>query len=119
MPWTLKLLRQVAILSVIYWLCKLAVNITGIPVPANVLGIVVLFCLLMSGVVKEEHISLAADILLRHLVFFFVPIAVALMNWGEVFYSYGWVLLVALLVSSLVPLIAVPFVVHLLKKRGR
>ena len=113
----LRIIWQTALLFAIYQGSLWVVQATGIPVPANVLGIVVLFCLLLSGVIKEEHVSEAATFLLKHLVFFFVPVAVALMNWGEVFYQYGWVLLAAIVISALLPLAFVGRLAQYLQKR--
>ena len=106
---TWKLLWQTAILAAIFWSCDQITRLTGIPIPGTVLGIIVLFFLLLTGIVKESHISLAAEFLLRHLVFFFVPIAVGLMQWGGVFYDYGWVLAAAIVGSTALPLVIVGF----------
>ena len=71
----------------------------------------------IAGIVKESHISLAAEFLLRHLVFFFVPIAVGLMQWGSVFYDYGWVLAAAIVGSTALPLVIVGFMARGLRRR--
>ncbi len=113
-----KLVGQTALLCAVFLACDRFVKWTGWPIPANVLGIVVLFTLLATGVVKEEHVSSAANFLLRHLVFFFVPVAVGLMNWGKVFYDYGLVFLAAILISSLLPLLGVGFLSRILRKGG-
>lgn len=113
---TWKLLWQTAILTAIFWGCDQITRLTGIPIPGNVLGIVVLFFLLLTGIVKESHISLAAEFLLRHLVFFFVPIAVGLMQWGSVFYDYGWVLAAAIVGSTALPLVIVGFMAKSLRR---
>lgn len=98
-----KFLFQTALLVLVYQVCAWFVAWTDFPIPANVLGIIVLFTLLCTGVVKETHIDMAAGFFLKHLVFFFVAVGVALINWGAVFYDYGLVLLVAILVSSILP----------------
>jgi holin-like protein len=72
---------------------------------------------LCFGVIKLEQISDAADFLLKHLVFFFVPITVGLMEWGGVFKEYWLVLLSAVVVSSLVPFWLVGFVTQRLHRR--
>ena len=113
---TIKLLWQTAFLTAIYWVCDQITHLTGIPIPGNVLGIIVLFILLLTGVVKESHISTAAEFLLRHLVFFFVPIAVGLMQWGSVFYDYGWVLAAAIAGSTALPLAIVGFMAKVLHR---
>ena len=115
---TLKLLWQTALLTAIYWGCDQITRLTGIPIPGNVLGIIVLFVLLLTGVVKESHICTAAEYFLRHLVFFFVPIAVGLMQWGGVFYEYGWTLLIAIVISAILPLLTVGLLGRALRRRA-
>lgn len=117
MTMTFKVIAQVALLWLIYWSCNWFVTWSGLPVPANVLGIVILFSLLFFGVIKEEHISDAASFLLKHLVFFFVPVAVGLMQWGEVFYNYGLVLLVAIVTSAIIPFCSVGLLAQFLQNR--
>ena len=119
MSQTIRLLAQTALLAIIYAGAKFLVDLSGLPIPANVLGIVILFILLASGVIKERHVSEAAGFLLKHLVFFFIPIAVGLMTWGEVFYDYGLVLLAAIVISSLLPLLLVGYLAQFLQKDGK
>ena len=113
-----KLLWQTAILTAIFVGCDQLTRLTGIPLPGNVLGVIVLFFLLLTGIIKESHISLAAEFLLRHLVFFFVPIAVGLMQWGSVFYDYGWVLAAAIVGSTALPLVIVGFLARALRRNA-
>ena len=111
-----KLLWQTAILTAIFVGCDQLTRLTAIPLPGNVLGVIVLSFLLLTGIIKESHISLAAEFLLRHLVFFFVPIAVGLMQWGSVFYDYGWVLAAAIVGSTALPLVIVGFLARALRR---
>jgi len=117
MTQTIKALGQLALLWLIYWACDWLVTTTGLPVPATVLGVVALFLLLLTGVVKLHHVQDAADLLLKHLVFFFIPVAVGLMEWGGVFYEHGLVLLAAILVSTIVPIIAVGLASQRMQRR--
>ena len=111
-----KLLWQTAILTATFVGCDQLTRLTAIPLPGNVLGVIVLFFLLLTGIIKESHISLSAEFLLRHLVFFFVPIAVGLMQWGSVFYDYGWVLAAAIVGSTALPLVIVGFLARALRR---
>ena len=103
---TLKYLGQLAVLWGIYLCSDFLVALSGWPIPANVLGVVILFSLLCLGVIKPEHVEGMADFLLRHLVFFFVPLVAGLMEWGGIFKEYGLALAVAIVVSSLATLFA-------------
>lgn len=117
MKYIWKLCWQTSILVVCYWSCEGLVRLTGLPIPGNVLGIIVLFLLLSTGIIPESAINEAASFFLRHLVFFFVPIATGLMEWGGVFYDYGWIFLAAIAISSLLPLLAVSFLARFLQEK--
>ncbi|HEX2913561.1 MAG TPA: CidA/LrgA family protein [Chloroflexia bacterium] len=80
-----------------YWL----EGAIGLEVPGNVLGLLILFGLLWSGIVRVEWFDLGSSFLTRHLSFFFIPIAVGLMDLGEMWSFYGLVLLAILLISAL------------------
>ena len=116
---TWKFLWQMAFLMALFLASNWLVGFTGLPMPGNVLGIIVLFLLLLTGVVKEEHISTAANFLLKHMVFFFVPVAVGLMQWGGVFYDYGWILLAAVVIGAILPLLTVGLLGRTLRLRTR
>ncbi|MFP5238268.1 MAG: CidA/LrgA family protein [Acidobacteriota bacterium] len=110
---------QAAILWAVYRGSCWFVEAVGLPLPGNVVGVVALFTLLCLGVVKLEHVSHAADFLLRHLVFFFVPITVGLMDWGAVFKEYWLELSAAVVVSSLLPFWLVGSLTQWLHRRGK
>lgn len=97
----IRFLGQLAVLIAIYIVGDQIVLRTGLPLPGNVVGIVLLYALLNLGVLRLEQVQDAADFLLRHLVFFFIPVAVDLMNWGGVFYRYGLALALAIVVSTI------------------
>ena len=111
-----KYLVQLAVLWAIYLLSDYIVSQTGLPIPANVLGVVILFSLLCLGVIKIEHVEGMADFLLKHLVFFFIPIIAGLMEWGGMFKEYGLTLALAIVVSSLAPLFACAWITLALRR---
>jgi holin-like protein len=71
-----------------------------VPIPGNMLGMVLLFLLLSLGMMSEEWLQDGAAILTKHLAFFFIPIAVGLMQWGGLFRRDGHWLLLALGLST-------------------
>ena len=103
---TLKYFGQLALLWSISLLGGYLASLTALPIPGNILGIVILFCLLCLDVIKLEQVEGIADFLLRHLMFFFIPITAGLMEWGGMFQAHGPALVFAIAVSSLPPLFA-------------
>jgi holin-like protein len=114
----LQFLGQLLLLSGIYLTGNLAVRWGGLPVPGNVVGIGLLYILLNTGLVRLEWVQDAADFLLKHLVFFFIPVAVDLMNWGGSFRRYGLALAFAIGLSTALTYLGTGFVAQWIQ-RGR
>lgn len=88
-----------------YW----AAGWLGLPIPGNVLGMLLLFGLLATGVVPLWIVEAAAMLLLRHLAFFFIPLAVGLMGFADLLREHGLAILAALLVSAVAGIYAAAF----------
>jgi holin-like protein len=72
------------------------------PIPGNVIGLIVLFAILCSGIVKTSWLEPTASFLVKHLAFFFIPITIGLTGMGPLFALHGAGILVALGVSGAV-----------------
>jgi len=88
-------------------------------VPANIVGMLLLFALLCTGIVKELWVSAAAGVLTRHLAFFFIPVAVGLMDCGGLLWPVGHWLLLAIVVSSVSGMVVSGGLIQLFGPRGR
>lgn len=109
-----RLVLQIGFLFLIFRLGQWGAARFHLPLPGNVLGMLVLFGLLCLGLLREPWIQEGTTLLTKHLAFFFVPIAVGLMEWGPLFQRQGRWLLLALMVSTLAALLAAGGLVHLL-----
>lgn len=107
------LLVQTLALWVIYWFGNQITAFLHVPVPGNVMGMILLFGLLAAGVVKLEQLEVASGYLLKHISFFFIPIAVGLMNWTTLFYQHSLWISLAIVVSAVLALFTVVIVVQL------
>ena len=112
----LKIIGQTFLLWVIYYLSTWVVTSFHIPLPGSVLGMISLFGLLSAGIIKEEWLIDATNPLLKHLSFFFIPIAVELMEWGDLFIQKGYLLFLPLVISTLVALLTTGWIVQFLDK---
>lgn len=98
----------VAQLFLLWLLNQLGIFIVSffhLPIPGNVVGMILLFILLMTGVIKLKWINEAASFLLKHLVFFFIPIAVGIMTFGALFLQAGLSLFLILIISASIGII--------------
>jgi holin-like protein len=113
----LKIIIQIFLLWLIYQLGNIITSTLHLPLPGNVLGMLLLFALLTTGIVPVKWIKEGADLLLKHLAFFFIPIAVGLMAWTKLFATSGIWLLLALLISALLAIPISGWAVQLLSRR--
>ncbi|MBN2626517.1 MAG: CidA/LrgA family protein [Spirochaetales bacterium] len=76
----MKYFRQLIIILGAYFLGMLLEYTLKLPIPGVVLGLVLLFLALQTGLIKEEWVEGTADFLLTHMAFLFLPAGVGLMT---------------------------------------
>ena len=64
-------------------LVGLLLHAAGLPLPANVAGLILFAVALFLGLVRIEWVEDPASFLLRHLMLFFVPTIVAVVTMGD------------------------------------
>ena len=89
------------------------VQVTGLPLPGNVVGMVALAVALRRGWIQRDRVAPVADALIRHLALFFVPAGVGLMVYGTLI-QQAWL---AILAGNVVGWFAVLAVVGGLQQR--
>lgn len=75
----------------------------GIPIPGGVLGLILFYLSMSTGLVKLKWVESMAGLMLRHMVLLFVPLTVGLMEMGQLLSKQA----VAITASLLVSLVAV------------
>jgi holin-like protein len=71
-----------------------------LPLPGNLVGMLFLLGLLATGLVRLTWVEASALLLTRHLAFFFIPLTVGLLGFGDLFLDNGPAILVILIVSA-------------------
>lgn len=84
----------------------------GLPIPGGVLGLLLFYLALQFKLLKMKWVERIADLLLRHMVLLFLPLAVGLMEMGPIFSKHA----LAITCSLLVSLVAVLLTTGLLGK---
>jgi holin-like protein len=107
---------QLVLLVALSQLAELAVRAMHLPVPSNAVGMLMLFLLLHHGILRLGQIDAAAALFVRHLAFFFIPIAVGLMAYRELLATTGTELLIVIAASALIGMLAAGLVVQLVKR---
>nr|WP_256988937.1 CidA/LrgA family protein [Bacillus sp. EB106-08-02-XG196] len=93
------------ILIFIYIGSNYIAKVTNLPIPGNVLGMILLFLSLTMRIVKLRYIEKAAEYLIKHLGLFFIPYAVGFMTYGDLIIASGWQLLLMVIGSTVIGLV--------------
>lgn len=72
----MKIIKQVGIIFSICCISVLIEQYLPFAFPASVIGMILLFLLLLTGLLKIDHIREKSDFLLANMAFFFIPAGV-------------------------------------------
>lgn len=76
----MKFFRESILLLSIYFVSEIISKLLNLPVPGSIIGMILLFVLLTSNIIKIEKVESLANFFLDHLAFFFIPASVGLMT---------------------------------------
>lgn len=113
----MKLLRQSCLILAICFIGEVLNKIFNLPIPGNVLGMIILLILLSTGVVKLEKIEEISNFLLEHLAFFFIPAGVGLISCFGLIKGNLIGIIFITLISTIIIMAVTGLTVQLLKKR--
>jgi holin-like protein len=82
-------------------------DLSGVPIPGSVVGMLMLVVALRIGVVRIEWVRPMAELLLRHMALFFVPPGVAIMLYFDLVVAEWIPIVIAGAVSTIAVMITV------------
>lgn len=99
MKW-LKTVLQVAVLYLVYEIGVWIQTTLDLFIPGSVIGLILLFLLLMTKMYPVKWIENGSKLMNRHLVLFFIPATVGIMNHYRLFAGKGILLIGIVIVST-------------------
>ncbi|OOM82579.1 antiholin-like protein LrgA [Clostridium puniceum] len=115
----MKLFREALIILGIYLVGELLSSSIHLPIPGNILGMVILFILLCTKIVKVDNISNVTNFLLDHLAFFFIPAGVGLMASLGIIKSTWWQLLIVCILTTTIIIGITGIIVQAISKKTK
>ena len=109
----MKIIYQIAIIFSICWVSQVVEAFLPFAFPASVIGMILLFLLLASGVVRIEHIREKSDFLLSNMAFFFIPAGVSVINYFDVLKSSVGPLVLICLLTTVITFAATAYSIKL------
>lgn len=110
------MLKQFSIILSIYFLGELIQKISGLPIPGNVMGMLILFFGLYTGIIKLDMIGKISDFLLENLAFFFLPAGASLITCFALLEGKLIAILAVSLISTFVILAVTGLTVELVQR---
>lgn len=111
------ILMQIIFVSGFFLLGAGIKKLVSIPLPASMIGLVVLLIALFTGVVKLEWIEKGANWLLAELLLFFIPSAVGIVNYNEIMSLQGLKLVLIIAVSTFIVMAVTAFTADFIQKK--
>lgn len=111
------IILQIFVFWTINQLGYFIVKILNIPLPGNVMAMIILFILLVTNIIPLAYIEKAGNLLIKHLGFFFIPIAVGLINYEALILQQGIVLGIGLVLSAIIGITLTGYISQALDKR--
>ena len=113
----MKLLRQFLIILIICFIGEVLSKVIHLPLPGSIIGMILLFICLISGIIKLEMIDEISKFLLDHLAFFFIPAGVGLLAYIGILKKNILPILVICFTTTFLVMIVTGWTVQLIKKR--
>jgi holin-like protein len=76
----MKILRQLGLVLVLWLVGEFCSKVLMVPIPGSVIGMILLFALLSTGLIKLDMLKELSSFLLDNMAFFFVPLGVGLLQ---------------------------------------
>lgn len=86
----------------------------GLPLPANVIGLILFTISLFTGLVKVEWVEEASRFFIRHMLLLFAPIVAGTMVFFSFIGEQAWTILISLLLSTIGVLLITGWTVKLM-----
>lgn len=116
----LKTFMEIILLYLISISIDHVVNFFNIEIPSTILGILVVFLLLQTGMIRLEWIETGANWLLGNLMLFLIPSAVGIIQYLNLLSEYGLSLMAVIVTGSFTVMVLTGlFAENLSRRKGK
>lgn len=99
------LVIQIAILFLVFHIGAWIQQYFQIPIPGSIIGLIIMFILLVTGIFPLRWIDQGASFMVKNLVLFFIPGIVGILNYFSLFKGKGLLLFAITIVSTLLVMV--------------
>lgn len=112
----MKIFRESLIILCIYLLGEFISKAFNLPIPGNIIGMIILLILLCTNIVKLEKVETVSSFFLDHLAFFFIPAGVGLLASFDIIKSSLLGILFICIITTSIVIVVTGLIVQALVK---
>lgn len=113
----MKLFRESIIILGIYLISEFISRFFTLPIPGNILGMLVLLALLITKIIKVEQIETLSNFFLDHLAFFFIPAGVGLMSSAGIIKDSWLRIILVCVITTIIAIAATGITVQFISRK--
>ena len=110
----MKYIKQFLIIVLVSFLGELLNYLIPLPIPGSIYGMIIMFIILCSGIIKLDQIKTTAKLLLTLMPIMFIPSAVGIMSQVELLQSVWLEILIITIVTTIVVMVVSGIVTQLI-----
>ncbi|QQZ09736.1 CidA/LrgA family protein [Heyndrickxia vini] len=108
---------QIIILTVFTYLMGEFSVLLHLSIPGSILGLVILFILLQTKVIKLKWIEVGGNWLVAELLLFFIPSAVGILQYKQLLMENGFKIFAVIVISSTIVMVCSGFLAEKMARR--
>ncbi|GEP79451.1 antiholin-like murein hydrolase modulator LrgA [Staphylococcus carnosus] len=113
---TYSFLHQVLVIGIILLISKIIESFIPIPMPASVIGLVLMFIALSTGIIKLGEVEGVGSALTNNISFLFVPAGISVINSLGILSKSPFLIILLIIISTILLLLCTGFVSQILVK---
>ncbi len=113
----MQILRQFGFILLLLYAGNAASSLLNLPIPGNVLGMMLLLLGLLSGLFKIEMVDRVADFILKHLAFFFIPAGAGIINNVDILRKEWFAMITITVISTVLVMVVTGLTAQYLMRR--
>lgn len=108
----MKLISQLGIILLLYFIGELIVFILQIKIPGSILGMLLLLVSLQLNIIKVEDIKEVATFFLNNMLILFIPLGVGLASQWDLISKEWLAILISIILSTFIVLLTVSLLIR-------
>ncbi|MDR1862747.1 MAG: CidA/LrgA family protein [Treponema sp.] len=98
----MKIILQTGVIFTLCWLGRIIAGFLPFAFPASIIALGLVLCLLLTGLLRLEHIKEISGFLLSNMAFFLIPASVNVINYLDLVGRYAFALILICSVSMVI-----------------